>query len=343
MIAARAAIVICVRTGRCSRRAIDIRNYRNFPMEGAMLAKRVIQWTFAFITLLSFSALAQAAQPLVNPAWLKQHLNDKNLVIIDVFDGDKRAAFATGHIPGAVFTDFLHDGWRVKVGAAPGMLPPIKDAEKLIGSFGVDNNSHVVLVPGGREKADFNATARIYWTFKVLGHDEVSILNGGDKAWLADASNPVAKGATSAPAKTFVAKLQPDYIASRDDVKQALEKHDAQFVDARPPAQYEGKAKSPAVRVAGTLPGAVNAPAQDFSTPDGTRLADAATIDRVLAKAGVKAASEQISFCNTGHLGAGTWFVLHEVKGYSKARLYPGSMSDWTSDASLPVVNEPHG
>ncbi len=308
-----------------------------------MLVKRSIQFALAFITLLSFSVLAQAAEPLVGPNWLKQHLNDKNLVVIDVYDGNQRAAFAAGHIPGARFTDFLHDGWRVKVGAAPGMLPPIPAAEKLIGKFGVDNNSYVVLVPGGRERADFNAVARIYWTFKALGHDNVSILNGGDKAWFADAANPLAKGETAVQPRKFVAHLQPGYLASRADVKQAMQDHDAQLVDARPLAQYEGKAKSPAVRVAGTLAGAVNVPAVSLATPDGTRLAEAATIDAVLAKAEVNLSSPQISFCNTGHLGAGTWFVLHEIKGNKKARLYAGSMSDWTSDPALPVANQPRG
>ena len=69
----------------------------------------------------------------------------------------------------------------------------------------------------------------------------------------------------------------------------------------------------PAVRVAGTIPGAVNVPAAQVEASDGTRPADAATIDKVLANAGVTPKGQQITFCNTGHLGAGTWFVLHEV------------------------------
>lgn len=304
-----------------------------------MLAKRIVPWALAFIALLSLSALAQAAQPLVSPAWLKQHLNDKKLVILDVYDGNQKTAFAAGHIPGAQFTDFAHDGWRVKVGSVAGLLPPPKAAEKLIGGFGIDNNSHVVVVPGGRKKADFNAAARVYWTFKVLGHDNVSILNGGDKAWFADASNPVAKGASSATPKKFVARLHPEYLATRNDVKRVLKRHDAQLVDARSLAQYQGKAKSGAVRVAGTLPGAVNASAWNLLAPDGTRIANATTIDKVLAKAGVKASGPQIAFCNTGHLASGTWFVLREVKGNKNVRLYDGSMADWTSDPKLPVVN----
>jgi thiosulfate/3-mercaptopyruvate sulfurtransferase len=287
------------------------------------------------------ASTAASAQPLVDTTWLRQHLNDKNLVVLDVYVEDKRVEFAAGHIPGALFTDFIRGGWRAKVGGAGGMLPEIKDIEKVIGSYGIDNQSHVVLVPAGREKSDFNAAARIYWTFKVLGHDKVSILDGGDKAWFADKANPVETGAPTAKPKQFVAHYRPEYRASRDDVKRAIATHDAQLVDARPPEQYLGKAKSPSVRVAGTLPGAVNVPTGALQAPDSTRVANATTIDKVMSQAGAKLDANQIAFCNTAHLASGTWFVLHEIKGNKRARLYDGSMSDWTSDVTLPVVNQP--
>ncbi len=297
----------------------------------------------AGLPIFVMSGKPASAQALVNTTWLRQHLNDTNLVVIDVFDDDQRTQFAAEHIPGARIADFTHDGWRAKVGAAPGMLPPIKDAEKLIGSFGIDNHSHVVLVPGGRDKGDFNASARVYWTFKALGHDDVSILEGGDKAWFADRSNPVATGpAAPTQPRTFVAHFRPEYLATREEVKDALRTGDVQLVDARPPAQYEGKVKSPVDRVAGTLPGAVNVPAEQLVTADGTRRADATIVDRLIVKAGAKTAGKQIAFCNTGHLAAGTWFLLHEIKGNNQAKLYAGSMSDWTSDPALPVGNEPH-
>jgi thiosulfate/3-mercaptopyruvate sulfurtransferase len=305
---------------------------------------RTIRVALGILSVLALSAIANgaaSAQPLVDPAWLRQHLHDQNLVVIDVYDGDQRAAFASRHIPGALFTDFSKDPWRARIGAAPGMLPAIKDAEKLIGSFGVDNKSQVVLVPGGREKADFNATARIYWTFKALGHDKISILEGGDKAWFADEADPVATGATTAQAKKFVAHFRRNYLATRADVKRAIRTHDAQLIDARPPAQFEGNAKSSAVRVAGTLQGAVNVPAEDVLSADETRLIDKPLLDSLLAKAGVKSGAKQISFCNTGHLASGTWFVLREIEGNRKVSLYAGSMSDWTSDIKLPVANKP--
>lgn len=301
---------------------------------------RIRSITLAFIAIFIFAAVSAAsAQALVDTAWLKQHLNDKNIVVLDVYDGDKRADFASGHIPGALFTDFAGDGWRAKVNGIPGMLPPIADIENTIGKFGIDNDSHVVVVPGGRQKSDFNLATRVYWTFKTLGHDRVSILDGGDKVWFADSKNPVETGPSSATPRKFAAQFRPDYVVSRDEVKQTLKSRDADLVDARPPEQYEGKAKSPSVRIAGTIPGAVNVPAVLVEAADGTRPADITTIDKVLAGAGVDAKGKQIVFCNTGHLASGTWFMLHEVKGNKNARLYDGSMADWTSDPELPVVN----
>ncbi len=296
------------------------------------------------LAALVLSAMAGhvSAAPLVDPAWLRQHLHDSNLVVIDVYDSpSQRAVFESGHIPGALFTAFLKDGWRTEVNGIPEVLPPIKDIEKVIGGFGVDNNSEVVLVPGGRQSADFNATARVYWTFKVLGHDKVSILNGGDKAWIADERDPVASGATKAQPKTFVAHFRRELLATREDVEKVVKTHDAVLVDARPPEQYEGKKKSSVVLTAGTLPGAVNVPAVQIVASDGTRLADTATIDAVLAKAGVKSTGKQISFCNTGHLASGPWFLLHEVKGNKNVSLYDGSMADWTRDSKLPMENKP--
>jgi thiosulfate/3-mercaptopyruvate sulfurtransferase len=295
------------------------------------------------LAALILSALAGRAfaAPLVDTAWLRQHLHDSNLVVLDIYDGKQQAIFESGHIPGALFTDYEGDGWRAQINGVPGMLPPIKEIEKVIGGFGIDNNSEVVLVPGGREHSDFTAITRVYWTFKVLGHDNVSILNGGDKAWFADASDPVATGATTPKPKTFVAHFQRSLLATRADVEKVVQTHDAVLIDARPPEQYEGKKKSPAVLKAGTLPGAVNVPAEQITSADGTRLADMATIDAVLAKAGVKSSGKQISFCNTGHLATGPWFLLHEIKGNKDISMYDGSMADWTRDSKLPVANGP--
>ncbi|MEJ2436326.1 MAG: rhodanese-like domain-containing protein [Pseudolabrys sp.] len=194
---------------------------------------RNIRIALAAVSALLFSTIAvpASAAPLVSPSWLRQHLHDANLVVLDVYDGNQRAIFTSGHIPGALFTDFEHDGWRTTVNGTPHVLPPIKQIEKVIGGFGIDNNSQVVVVPGGRQRADFNAATRVYWTFKVLGHDKVSILNGGDKAWFANESDPVARGATKAKPKTFVAYFRRNLLATRESVEKALKTHNVLLID----------------------------------------------------------------------------------------------------------------
>src|SRR5699024_7582644 len=127
---------------------------------------------------------------------------------------------------------------------------------------GIGNRDTVVIVPAGTGSTDFGSAARVYWTFKVLGHDHVTILNGGYTAWAA-AGNKVAKGIAQPFPKDFTAHFRPQLRASTHDVSQDVGQ-DVQLVDARPAAYYKGKEKHPEARVAGTLRGALDLPNQLF-------------------------------------------------------------------------------
>ncbi len=101
---------------------------------------------------LAMAAPAMAAQPLVNSAWLNDHLRDANVVVLDVrsaIDGGGSKAYLEAHIPGSVHTDYDHPGWRVTVHNVPFMLPTILEIQDLIGNLGIDEKSHVVVVPAG--------------------------------------------------------------------------------------------------------------------------------------------------------------------------------------------------
>ncbi|MBT3361107.1 MAG: sulfurtransferase, partial [Rhodospirillales bacterium] len=150
-----------------------------------------------------FAADQAATKSLVGADWLAAHLDAPGLVVLDIrnrIDGGSREIFAKGHIPGAVYSDYLGDGWRVARDGVPGMLPPVTDLEKLIGGLGIGNDTHVVIVPGGVSAVDYGSATRVFWTFKVLGHDKVSILDGGYKGWVADAKRAVAMGPSNRPA-----------------------------------------------------------------------------------------------------------------------------------------------
>lgn len=147
-----------------------------------------------FTLLLAFvAAPAMAADPLVDTAWVKRNLGRSEIVFLDVTSNPQ--AYARGHIPGAVYTHYKKDKWRVDTEKngheVAGVLPPVDHLEKLIGGLGIGNDDHVVIVANGFGAAEMGTATRLYWTFQVLGHDAVSIMNGGMAAWKMDKTNPL--------------------------------------------------------------------------------------------------------------------------------------------------------
>ncbi|MGN6098177.1 MAG: sulfurtransferase, partial [Bosea sp. (in: a-proteobacteria)] len=115
---------------------------------------------------------------LIAPDALAARLGDENLVVIDIrtaADGG-REAFEAGHIPGAVHSDYAADGWRAKIGNAPGMLPSTAHLAALAGRLGSGPHDHDDMVPAGTAATDFAAAARVYWTLKFIGHGQQAIL-----------------------------------------------------------------------------------------------------------------------------------------------------------------------
>lgn len=297
-------------------------------------------------TLIVFGTVAaHAAEPLVGVAWVKANLGKPGLVLVDVRSGAgiTKETYLKGHIPGAVFTDYGKDGWREKSPSGiDGQLPAIEKLEKVAGRFGIDNATHVVLIPEGRTAADMGAATRLYWTLKVMGHDEVSILNGGYTAWVAEVDkdkkpvNPIETADVAAVAKTFTARLRPEMLVGKDDVKQAIADK-TPIVDNRPHDFHVGLNKSPAAKTAGTIPGAMSLPEGWFMQNGGGTFRSKAQLSKIYQTAKVPEAGKQISFCNTGHWASLGWFVSAELMGNKDAKLYSGSMAEWTSDPSLPV------
>lgn len=287
-------------------------------------------------------AVAAHAQPLVDVEWLKGNLDNDDVTVIDL--SGSRTDFLRAHIPGAVFSDYGKDGWRVKnAEGTPGMMAPVDKLEALIGSLGIGNDTHVVLVPAGQKALDVGTAARVYWTFKVLGHDSVSILDGGMAAWTAQIDektkkpvNPLDKGAVEPNAKSFKANLRSDMLVD----KAAVEKARASgvvLVDNRPADQYLGINRHGAAKRSGTIPGALNLPENWLTENGGGKFRDKATLEKLFSAANVATTGEQINFCNTGHWAALGWFASHELMGNTQARMYDGSMLEWAGDAAMPI------
>lgn len=308
--------------------------------------QRLMVYALALVGVALTAFSASAADPLVSIDWVKSSLGKPGIVLLDVTSGGGRSKddFAAAHIPGAIYTDYAKAGWREKnAEGTNSMLPPPDKLEKLIGAHGIDNATHVVLIPMGKNAQDTGAATRLYWTFKVLGHDDVSILDGGYLGWVAEVDketkkpvNPLETGMTTPQEKVFKANLRKELIATTDDVKAAIADKEP-LVDNRPNDFYLGISKSKDAKVSGTIPGATNLPESWLTVNNGGKFRSKEQLAKLYQAAGVATSGKQINFCNTGHWASLGWFVSSEIMGNKQATMYDGSMAEWTKDDKAPV------
>ena len=214
-------------------------------------ALRRIAAAFALTLALAGTAAATDVQPLVSAEWLNSHLKDPKLVVLDIrsaIDGGGAKAYEAAHIPGSVHSDYDKAGWRVTRNNVPFMLPTVPELEKLIGDIGIDEDSRVVVVPAGVSYTDFGSAARTYWTLKIVGVNNVSILDGGVAAWQR-AGLPVENGLKRPSPKIFSATLDKSLLAEASEVETIEKNGSATLIDARPasffsssPARYSRRA-----------------------------------------------------------------------------------------------------
>ena len=291
---------------------------------------------------LFFALKSYAAEPLVSVDWLKSNLSNEELIVLDIrnkIDGGSKDAFEVSHIPTAVYSNYLEDGWRTTVDGIVGKLPPVKDLEILIGGLGIGNDSHVIVVPGGVSSSDFGSASRVYWTFKVLGHNNVSILDGGYAAWLQQLPTQIETGAVNPTTAIFKADFQSKYLATTEDVVNALANNSSVLVDARPEEQFLGKSKSGKALAAGTIPGSFNLQQQTLVEDNTSIFKDAITVAQLVKEVCIESTEGEIAYCNTGHWATVAWFALSEVLGHENVKNYDGSMVEWTADPARPLEN----
>ena len=194
-----------------------------------------------------------------------------------------------------------------------------------------------MLIPADVSSTDFGSSARVFWTFKVFGHENVSILNGGYASWIAAHPELIERGAPVAPAPgNFVARFQQQGYIAADEVAQLVGKTDtATLLDGRNEAQYYGEAKHPKAVRPGRIPGAQQLFQEIAYDVDNNQLKSVGELQALYAD--VRSDQPVISYCNTGHWAATNWFVLSEILGRKDVKLYDGSMVEWTADADNPL------
>lgn len=272
--------------------------------------------------------------PLITPEALADRLDDPALRFVDAtwnLDGtDPRPAFLTERLPGAVFFDV--DAVSDRSTGLPHMLPAPEVFAEAAGRLGIGNAHEVVVY----DQHGVRSSPRVWWTFRVFGHDRVRVLDGGLPAWR-DAGLPTETGDASPEPARFEPRFRPELVRALDEVRQALT-DGVQVVDARPAARFRGEAPEPRQGLSvGHMPGARNLPFLEVL--DGPRLKDAEALCAAFAAAGVDPSRPVVATCGSGMTAAILALALHRL-GREDAAVYDGSWAEWGGRADTAVVRD---
>ncbi|WP_404402557.1 3-mercaptopyruvate sulfurtransferase [Pelagibacterium halotolerans] len=270
----------------------------------------------------------------VSTQWLADHLDDDNVTIVDGTwhlpnaGRDARSEFEESHIPGAVHFDI--DAVADTSRDLPHMLPDAATFGAMAGALGISSNATIVVYD---EYGLFSAP-RVWWTFKVMGAREVTILDGGAPKWRNE-GRPLESGWSRAPATTFNAHLADDAIADFSAVLEASRAGTAQILDARPAARFAGEAPEPRPGLAsGHIPGSRSLPFMDVIA-DG-HIKSETDLRALIADAGVDPEKPVITSCGSGVTAAVLALALDMV-GAPKVSLYDGAWAEWGAREDAPV------
>ena len=269
---------------------------------------------------------------LVSTQWVAEHGQDANVRLVEV-DVDT-TQYASGHIPGAIAFD-----WQTQLQDTVARdIISRKEFEALVSRAGIAADTHVVLY--GDNNNWFAAYA--FWLFKLYGHEQVSLLDGGRKKWLAE-ERPTTEDVPVYPATSYsVSAVHDDLRADRDFVRARLNDPEFTLVDVRSVAEYTGEIIAPpgmteTAQRPGHIPGARNIPWAQAVAEDGT-FKSADELTKLYRTKGVTGETKDtVAYCRIGERSSHTWFALKYILGYENVRNYDGSWTEWGNLIGAPI------
>lgn len=288
-------------------------------------------FSLAFLT--AFTRVA-ASDAVVTSDWLANNLESRTIRVAEVSIVD--GLYEEGHIPGA-----SNISWHTDLVDNPNRdIVTKENFEKLMSRLGVTPDTTVVLY--GDHDNWFAAWG--VWIFKVYGHENVKLLDGGRRKWLAEDRPLDTITPDIRPTEYTVSEVHLDTRALLPEVVAVAEgRTDAHLVDIRSPDEYQGRVFAPAgiqelsIR-AGHVPGAVNVPWVAAVNPADGTFRSAEELKTIYAEQGVDGSKPVIVYCRIGERSAHTWFVLSQILGY-EVKQYDGSWTEYGNVVGVPIRN----
>ena len=277
-------------------------------------------------------------KPIVSAEWLVSHLNAPDVRVLDCtyfMPGSPRTGrqvYDAHHIPGARFFDI--DDVADTDSTLPHMLPAPEKFSSRVRRMGLGDGHRVICY----DQNGFLASARVWWMFRVMGHGDVAVLDGGFEAWRAAGGGVEDLPPHFVADRHFTVRPRRDLVRDLDQMKQTVDAGGAQIVDARSAGRFNGTAPEPRPGLrSGHMPGSFNVPYGEVLAADG-RFKPEADIRAAFEKAGVDLSKPIVNSCGSG-VTAAILALAQSVAGHDGAAVYDGSWTEWgASSAATPVV-----
>lgn len=281
--------------------------------------------------------MTEAFDPLVSPAWLAERLNAPDVRVIDATwfmpsdTRDAKALYAERRIPGAIYFDI--DAIADTSTDLPHMLASPEQFASRMRKLGIGDGMRLVIY----DNAGIFSAARVWWTFRAMGHDDVVVLDGGFPAWEA-AGHPVETGAPQLRGERhFTARRRADLIRDLGDMRKIIAAEAPAILDARPAQRFRGETPEPRAGLrSGHMPGAISLPSSSLIDENG-RLRSREQLAKIFADAGVNLSRTQACTCGSGVTAAIIALALARL-GRWDAAVYDGSWAEWGAQADTPVA-----
>jgi len=305
---------------------------------------RNIIFSNLFLFILAFFNPANATslfpKALINAEWLSEHIDD--VIILDTRK-DLESFTKNGHIENAILVDVtkIREDRIIDGKKLTRMRPEPKSFEKFMRDHGINNDSQIVITHQGKTPGQVAGAARLYWQMKYYGVANVALLDGGNAAWVAaleDLSNE--KSTPPQKGDYTVGNEHPEILATMQQVRQALKDKTTSLLDTRNLRYHIGVDKKDYVFEYGHIPGSKLFPYKFLNPAHGTTVYfPAKKIKEIIHNLNINENNQSIMYCNSAYECSSIWFVLHELLG-KKARVYDGSLHQWTQYPENPMATE---